>query len=43
MAVCRALERNKTYVVETLRSDDGLSSEIERVVFGDPSKQTNFL
>ena len=41
MAACtRALEENNTYVVAIVRSDGDLSSEIERVVVGDPSEQT---
>jgi len=41
MAACaRKLKENNTYVVAIVRSDGDLSSEIERVVVGDPSEQT---
>ena len=41
MAACaRKLKENSTYAVAIVRSDGDLSSEIERVVVGDPSEQT---
>jgi zinc finger SWIM domain-containing protein 3 len=41
MAACtRALEENNTYAIAIVRSDGDFSSEIERVVVGDPLEQT---
>jgi len=41
MAACaRKLKENNTYAVAIVSSDGDLSSEIERVVVGDPSEQT---
>jgi zinc finger SWIM domain-containing protein 3 len=41
MAACaRALDGDNTYVVAVLRADGDLSSELERIVVGDPLEQT---
>jgi zinc finger SWIM domain-containing protein 3 len=41
MAACtRALDGDNTYAVAVLRADGDLSSEIERIVVGDPLEQT---